>query len=103
MTPDRHRKLFAAAVYRHGIDSHTLACVWAMRVLDAWRAKDRDARSWCMAEADDIRVDTCIVRDVVRAELRYRERQFPGTSPDAARIAAAKALSVEDPDILLAV
>lgn len=102
MTPDESRKAFAAAYHRQGLDLHTTWILWSLRVLDVWRAKDRDARSWMMHEAGDVRVDACLVMDL-KASPQTSARSFPGTSADAARIAAAKTLATEDPELLFSV
>lgn len=100
MTPDESLALLIENYGALGVDRHAIRCLWALRVLDAWRALDRSVRSWTMAEGEDVKLDTCTVLDAHATEF---SRPFHGTSADAARMAAATALATEDPDILLSV
>ncbi len=51
-----------------------------------------------MVEGSELFLDTCVVVD--RAHSR---REFPGTSHDAARWAAASAVATDEPEVLLSV
>jgi len=103
MTPDESLKAFRASFSGTHLAVILIDCLWALHVLDVWRARDGEARSWGMAEDEGVKLDACVVHHVDRSDMRFITRFFPGTSPDAARLAAARAVANEEPEILVGV